>query len=211
MPDSRNALGWLLLGLLGAVTAGGAILGVSQSPGTASLSQAVTNTLNAPSYREVFTETVVEGSETGYFTYQAPDRLGGYVENAGRKTYRYIQGSTEYSSVTVSKGSSTAHLVFYRQHTLSPIQDLDPVLFYLGLEQKGRVLSRSGNTYSVLVHNGGQTGTIDYTVSGQYIGRFTIEAQQTSVVVTVSDVGNAPAPGLPPGARIIGLPSGALG
>lgn len=202
MPDPRNLLGWLLLGLLGAVGAGGAILGVFQSPSTAPLSQAVTNTLNAPNYSEVFTEATPEGSETGYLTYHAPDRLGGYVESAGRRTYIYIQGVNEYQSVSVTSGTSISHLVFYRQHAESAVSSLDPAQNYLGIATKLKGLHQSGNTYSGILTRGGETGALQYTVSGQYVGRFVISAQGTSVVVTISQVGTAPPIGLPKGARV---------
>jgi hypothetical protein len=200
--DSRNLLGWLLLGLLSAVAAGGAVLGVTQSPTTAPLKQAIVNTLNAPNYSEVFTETTPEGSETGYLTYQAPDRVGGYVESEGRRTYLYIQGVNEYQSVTVPNGTSTTHLVFYRQHAQTPVTALDPTQNYLRIEHRLHRVEQSGSNYSGTLTSGGETGTLEYTVSGQYIGRFSIAAQGTQVVVTISQVGTAPPIGLPKGARV---------
>jgi hypothetical protein len=200
--DARNLLGWLLLTLLGAVGAGAAILGVTQAPSGAPLTQAVTNTLKSPNYAEVFTETTPEGSETGYLTYQAPNRLGGYVESAGRRTYLYIQSDTEYQSVTVSNSTSTSHLVFYRQQSQEPVTALDPAQNYLRLEQSVHGAQQSGNKYTFTLTRGGETGTLAYTVTGQYIGRFTITAKGTRVVVTISQVGTAPAVGLPKGSRV---------
>jgi hypothetical protein len=214
MPDSRNLLGWLLVGLVSAVGAGAAILGATQSPTTASLSQAVRNTVRAPNYSEVFTESTSMGSETGYLTYQAPNRLGGYIETVSGRTYIYVQGGYEFQSVTVSKGASTAHLVFYRQRSQAPVSMLDPAQDYLNLVQHVPHAQRSGNTYTLSVTRGGQTGILQYTVAGQYIGRFTIRAAQTSVVVTISQVGTAPPIGLPHGSRVIGaspLPGGVAG
>ncbi len=207
MFGSRNLLGWLLVGLVGAVTAGGAILGVVQSPGTATLPQAIDNTLQAPSYSEVFTETLPVGSQTGYLTYQAPDRLGGYVlVGSHQRTYVYVQGHDEYQSITVQSGTASSHLVFYRQHVSSPISEIDPVKNYLRLGRGGHVVSKKGgNTYTEIVTRGGATGEVTYTVTGQYIGRFTIHAQQTTVVVTISQVGTAPAVGLPPGSHVVGV------
>jgi hypothetical protein len=200
--DPRNLLGWLLLGLLGAVSAGAAVLGVFQSPSTAPLTVAVANTRRAPSYSEVFTERTLEGSETGYLTYRAPDRLGGYVESSGGRTYIYIDGVNEYQSVSVTNGASTSHLVFYRQHAETAVSGLDPAQHYLGFERTVGRLHQSGDTYRVTVTRGGETGTLAYTVSGQYISRVTIAAQGTSVVVTISQVGTAPPIGLPKGSRV---------
>ena len=214
MTDSRNLLGWLLVGLVGAVTAGAAILGVAQSPGTASLSQAMTNTLNASSYSEVFTETQQQvGSETGYLTYQAPDRLGGYVVvGANRRTYIFVQGPYEYQSLTVTGNTPPSRLVFYRQRTGVGVAHLDPAQNYINLGKHGHVTSHSGNTYTVSVTSGGTTGTITYTVTGQYIGRITIEAPGASVLVTISQVGTAPPVGLPAGAKVVTtLPSNGTG
>jgi hypothetical protein len=200
--DSRNLLGWLLLGLLSAVAAGGAVLGVTQSPNNATLKVAVANTLAAPNYSEVFTEATPEGSETGYLTYEAPDRLGGYVESGTHRTYLYIQGVNEYQSVTVTKGTSTAHLVFYRQRSDGAVSTLDPALHYLGFVGSFGKLHQSGTTYGGPVTRGGQSGIVRYTVTGQYIGRIYISSQGTSIEVTISQVGTAPPIGLPKGARV---------
>jgi hypothetical protein len=158
--------------------------------------------LAAPNFSEVFTETTPEGSETGYLTYQAPDRLGGYVESGGRRTYIYIQGVNEYQSVTVANGTLTSHLVFYRQRSQGAVSSLDPGLHYLAFERGVGKLHQSGTTYGGSVTRGGQTGTLQYTVTGQYIGRIVISSQGTKVVVTISQVGTAPPIGLPKGARV---------
>jgi hypothetical protein len=205
MSDSRNLLGWLLVGLVGAVTAGAAVLGVTQSPKTATLQQAITNTLNAPSYSEVFTETQPIGTQTGYLTYEAPDKLGGYVlVGQNRRTYIYIHGGYEYESVTVSNTAPTTHLVFTRQRTQNGgVNQVDPAQIYLTFGRKGRLVSQSGNTYTKSLTRNGVTGTLTYTVTGQYIGKLTIDAQRTLVTVTISQVGTAPPVGLPKGSKVI--------
>ncbi|MBV8463443.1 MAG: hypothetical protein JO368_09120, partial [Acidimicrobiales bacterium] len=113
--------------------------------------------------------------------------------------------------VTVASGTSTSHLVFYRQRTGVPVARLDPAQNYLGLARRGHVVGQSNNTYTVAVTSAGTTGTLDYTVTGQYIGKIDIQAPGTTVVVTISMVGTAPPVGLPKGARVItSLPSRAL-
>ena len=54
MNDFRRLISWLLLGGLVVVGAGAAVLGVSQAPKNAPLLTAVTNTLTAPNYSQVW-------------------------------------------------------------------------------------------------------------------------------------------------------------
>jgi len=128
MSNGRNLTSWLLLGLLTVVGAGAAVLGVVQSPTTAPLiscaspqqpvqacTGAVPNTLAASNYSEVLSESTPGGQQTDYLVYQAPDRLGGYIESGAKRTYVYVIGKSEYQSLTVANGASTSHLVFYRQ------------------------------------------------------------------------------------------------
>ena len=48
-----------------------------------------------------------QGKQTDYLEYQAPDRLGGYIQSGNRRTYVYVIGTYEYQSLTVAAGAST--------------------------------------------------------------------------------------------------------
>ena len=52
-----------------------------------------TNTLGAANYTEVVKETTPQGKQTDYLVYQAPDRLGGYVQSGNKRTYVYVIGN----------------------------------------------------------------------------------------------------------------------
>jgi hypothetical protein len=183
--------------------------GASQAPKTVGLQTAITDTVNAINYSEMFSEKTAAGSETGYLTYVAPDRLGGNIESGNRRTYVYISGNTEYQSLTVSNGSPTPHLVFYREQSQTAVTSLDPTQNYLRLGRLGDNVHRSGNSYSLSIARGGETGSLAYTVSGRYVSRFSVQAAGTTVGVTISEVGTAPSVGLPTGARVVAPPAGA--
>ena len=107
----------------------------------------------------------------------------------------------------MANSASTAHLVFYRQHSQTAVASLDPAQNYLRLGRMAKHVKQSGNTYSFSLTRGGETGTLAYTVTGQYVGMFTIHAQATAVDVTISQVGTAPAIGLPKGAKVVAPPA----
>ena len=70
------------------------MLGVAQSPNNVPLQEAVDNTLAAPNYSEVLTESTPQGKQTDYLVYQAPDRLGGYIQSGTKRTYVYVIGKS---------------------------------------------------------------------------------------------------------------------
>ncbi len=216
MNGSRNLYAWSLVGLVGVVTAGAAALGITQAPTTAALQPAITNTLRAASYSEVFTATsnsgTAVGTETGYLTYQAPDRLGGYVEiSQNQRSYIYVLGSYEYQSITVTNRASASTLVFYRQPITQSLAHTDPAMQYLRYGRLGHQTGHSGDTYTRVLTRGGETGTLTYTVSGQYVGHVTVQAPGTTLAVTISQIGTASPVNLPKGARIVGTTPGISG
>jgi hypothetical protein len=206
MNDPRRLIGWLLLGLLSAVGLGGAILGISLAPKNASLDEAASNTLAAPNYSEVVTETTAQGSQSDYLVYQAPGRLGGYIQSGKKRTYVYVIGSVQYQSVSVAANASTKHLVFYQQAS-QPASVLDPAHNYLRYANQAKNVTKEGSTYTFVLHQKGQTGTFVYTVNGKYISSFNLTVQNASVHLVISQVGTSPPVKLPAGSKVIGLPS----
>jgi hypothetical protein len=203
-------MSWLLLGLLTAVGAGAAALGVVQSPTTAPLQQAVTNTLSATNYSEVVTEKTSQGMQTDYLVYQAPDRLGGYIQSGNKRTYVVAIGTFVYQSLTVTNNASTSHLTFYRQQSQGA-RLLDPAYRYLQYARQGKHITRSGDTYSfTLTNSSKQTGAFSYTVTGQDISEMSLVVGAASVRLDISLVGSSPPVALPAGAKIVGA-SGASG
>jgi hypothetical protein len=206
----RNAIAWLLLALLVVVGAGAAVLGVAQAPTSAPLLDAVTNTLSARNFSEVLVENTAQGQQSDYLTFQAPDRLGGYIQSGNRRTYVYVIGSYQYQSLTVSAGTVPRRLVFYRQLSQGAVA-LDPAHGYLPYATQAKHPSRSGDTYSFTLTKGGQTGTFTYTVSGQYISQFTLTVPHASVTLDISSVGTSQPVKLPAGSRVVAAPAGASG
>ena len=204
MSDLRRIISWLLLALVAVVGLCGATLGVALSPTTAPLSQAVTNTLAAASYSEVLSEQTPQGKETAYLTYQAPDRLGGYIESGSKRSYVYVIGGFEYQSVTVASTASTKQLTFYRQQSQGATA-VDPAQMYLRLYKQGTHEAQSGSTYTFDLTQGTQTGTLTYTVSGQYVSEFSAKVPGASIQLVISQVGSAPPVALPSGAKIRGV------
>ena len=94
MSDFRPTISWLLLTMVGVVGVGAAVLGVSQAPSNVPLAKAVANTLAASNYSQVLTESTPQGKQADYLVFQAPDRLGGYVQSGTKRTYVYVIGNT---------------------------------------------------------------------------------------------------------------------
>ena len=206
----RNVIAWLLLALLAVVGAGAAVLGVHQAPTTAPLLTAVSNTLAASNYTQVLVQNTSQGKQTDYLVWQAPDRLGGYIQSGNRRSYVYVIGAYEYQSLTVAAGATPAHLTFYRQAGQGAIAN-DPAHGYLPYAAQAKHPSKSGDTYSFTLTKNGQTGTFGYTVSGQYISQFTLTVPHASVNLVISSVGTSPPVELPAGSRVLGAPTGSTG
>jgi hypothetical protein len=209
MNGSRNMLAWLLVALVAAAGAGGAVIGVVQSPTNAPLVTAVTNTLSARNYTQVLVENTSRGSQTDNLVFQSPDRLGGYIQSGNRRTYVYVIGSTQYQSVTVLAGTPLSRLVFVRQPSQGAVA-LDPAHGYLPYATQVKHPSLSGDTYSFSLTSQGQTGLFSYTVTGDFVSQFTltVPSQHATVRLNISDVGTSPAVHLPARARVVTAPSG---
>jgi len=208
MTDLRQATSWLLLGLLTVVGAGAAVLGVSQAPKNAPLQQAVDNTLAAPNFSQVITETTPQAKRTDYLVWEAPDKLGGYVQSGDKRTYVYIIGSTEYQSLTVPAGTPSDHLVFYKQQSQAPAAAVDLTHHYLQFVKSATHVVQNGNTYAFSLTQGGQTGQFEVTVNGPYVSELNLTVASASVQLVISQVGTSPPVALPSGAKVIQAPTG---
>jgi hypothetical protein len=219
MSTGRYLTSYLLLGLLTVLALGGAVLGVVQSPKSAPLisctspqqpiekcTGAVPNTLGAANYSEVLNETTPQGKQTDYLTYQAPDRLGGYIQSGTRRTYVYVIGTSEYQSLTVAAGTSTADLTFYRQASQGA-KALDPAHGYLPYAKQAKDITQSGDTYTFTISEtttqGKAIGTFNYTVTGPTVSQFTLDVAKSSVDLVISQVGSSPPVELPAGAKVV--------
>lgn len=211
MSDSKNITAWLLLGLLTVAGAGFAVLGVVQSH--VPLEQAVSNTLSARNYSEVFTQSTPQGKETEYLVYQAPDRLGGYDQSGNKHTYVVIIGNKAYESLTVAANASTAHLTFYEENV--PVaKTFDPAQLYLPYAKRAQHVVNNGSTHSFTITQMGQVGAFAYTVSGWHVSQFTlgVPSEKASLHLAISKVDTSPPVALPAGAKIVaGAPGGSSG
>ena len=187
MSNGRHLTAWLLLGLLTVVGAGGAVLGVVQSPKTASLDAAVANTLAAPNYTEVLTEVTRRGTRPTTSSTRPP----------------IVWAATSRA------GASAPTLRLYHRPARIPerhrvLQCLDGPSVLLQAGQPGwRQAERPGPAVPHLCHpqeregqsrehlhvsnqrthpqGGTETGILAYTVSGQYISEFSLSLPQGSV------------------------------
>jgi hypothetical protein len=165
------------------------------------LQQAVTNTLSAPNFTEVLSQSSPQGKQTDYLTYQAPDRVGGYIESGSKRTYVYVIGSTEYQSQAVSDDTSMKTLTFQSQSSQG-VTTLDPAHSYLPDASQTKHATLSGNTYSFTLTNQGQTGMFAYTVHGRYVSDFTLNVSTASVRLNITAVGSSPPVALPAGSHV---------
>lgn len=205
----RKYISFFLLGILSLVGLGAAVLGIVQGKSATSLGQAVANTLGAPNYSEYLVETTPQGNQNASLVYQAPDRLGGWLQSAGRRTYLVIIGTTEYISVTQPAKSTTPPLSFYSQQTTGA-QAVDPAHTYLPHYNKGPA-TKSGSVTTVTLSQGGQTDHLTYTVTGNYVSNFKAVTPGGTINLAISKLGTSPAVALPKGAKIVAAPTQSAG
>lgn len=199
-------IGWLLLVLVAVLAAGGAALGVTQAPKQASLQQAVKNTLGASNYTSDVLESSSQGTQTQHLVFQAPSRLGGYVDSGSVRVYVAVIDGFEYQSTQVTQSSSTAHLTFQKQ-TSQPASSYDPVHEYVALAKNAKNVHQKGDTYTFTVTQQGQTASFTATVIGQYLSALTISATGAQLSLTVSSVNSSPPVTLPSGAKVVATPT----
>ena len=192
----RKYLAFLLLGILTLVGAGGAAIGAVQSQSGTALSQAVKNTLGASNYTEDLVEKTPQGNQSAHLVYQAPDRLGGWLLSAGRKTYLFIIGTTEYIAVSQS-ATAPMPTTFYTQQTTGA-KAVDPAHTYLPYYDKGKS-TRNGSVTTVILTQGSQKETLTYTVTGNYVSEFNADTPGGTINLGITDVGSSPAVELPKG------------
>jgi len=204
----RKLIPFLLLGLLSVVGAAFALLGFVQGNSSTSLGTAVNNTLSASGYTENLAETTPQGNQIAEVVYQAPDKLGGWIQSAGRRTHLVIIGTTEYVSVSGSPTANVHNLVFYKQ-TTTGAQAVDPAHTYLAYWDRGPSVT-DGNTTTVTLTQGGQTEKLIYTVDGKYVSSFRAVTPGGTIVLKISEVGTSPSVSLPSGATVKTKPATGL-
>ena len=159
------------------------------------------NTLSAHSYTEVLTQNSSQGEQTDNLTYQAPDRLGGYIQSGSKRTYVYVIGSTQYQSQAVPNDTPLKQLSFQSQASQGATA-LDPADSYLPYATQTKHATRSGNTYSFTLSKQGTTGTFTYTVNGRYVSKFTLKVPSATAQLDFSAVGSSPPVALPAGSSV---------
>jgi hypothetical protein len=205
MTGPRRLIGWLLLVLVAVLAAGGAALGVSQAPKQATLQTAVKNTLNASNYTSDVLESSSQGTQTQHLVYQAPNRLGGYVDSGTVRVYVAVIDGVEYQSNQVTAATSTAHLTFQKQAS-QPASSYDPVHEYVALAKNAKNVHQKGDTYTFTVTQQGQSASFTATVIGQYLSDLTISATGAQLSLTVTSVNSSPPVTLPGGAKVVAAP-----
>lgn len=213
----RKFSAFVLLGILTLVGIGGALLGATQSDSGVPLGTAVANTIGVPAknkpgaanYSEYLSEQTPQGSQVASIVFQSPDRLSGWLLSSGKRTYLYIIGTTEYIAVTQSAKASSP-TTFYRQETTGA-QAVDPAHTYLvfwdcnpqpGAPTQPCPTSRNGSVTTVTLHQGGQTETLTFTVSGKYVSDFKAVTPGGTIGLTITKVGTSPPVALPKGYKI---------
>jgi hypothetical protein len=205
----RKYLSFVLLGVLSLAGLVATVVGLVQSQSGTSLGQAQKITLASTNYTEHLVEKTPQGNQTASLVYQAPDRLGGWLESAGRRTYLVIIGSKEYISVTRPKSSAGKPLTFYTQQTTGA-RAVDPAHTYLPYWNCHGAptcpTTRSGSVTTVTLSQGGQTEKLSFTVTGNYVSKFAAATPGGTIDLQISELGTSPEVTLPKGSRVVGFP-----
>lgn len=204
----RRVISFLLLALLFVAAGAGAAVGATQASSGAPLSQAVANTLAAPNYTQVLSEKTPQGNQIAHLVFQAPDKLGGYVQSGSKRTYIAVIGTTEYQSVTVSASHGPSHLTLYSQPSQGAIA-VDPVHTYLPFYSKGTHVQKSGSTTTMTLSQGGQSDKLTFVVNGSYVSNFAAVTPTGNLSLAISDVGTSPPVALPAKSKVTAAPASA--
>jgi hypothetical protein len=201
MTDARRTLSWLLLVLVGVVTAGGAFLAVYYAPSqpATSLNLAVKSTNAATSYTENLKQTsTTNGVGVLHLVVQAPDRLAGYEQATGRRSYLVVVKNTVYQSVATSITASISSRRFYVQHVSNPIRQVDPLPSYLALVNRAKAIHRNGSVYSfTLATNTGAKAQLSYTITGEYVSRVEVRIPGSVTQIDLTNLNSSPPVMLP--------------
>jgi len=170
------------------------------TPFAVSLDKATTDTLTAPSYASLMVSTG-SSAETQNLVWEAPDRIGGYVDTGSGRFYVAVIGSTEYQSKQVSTRTGPGNLTFLKGPS-QPASSYDPVQNYLAYVKRATGITRNGDVYSFSVTQQSQTAQFTVTVTGRYVSYLTLASSGMTIDLTVSSVGTAPPVRLPTGAKV---------
>lgn len=189
-----------MLLVLTVVAAGAALFAVRDSPTQVGLQLAVTNTQSASNYTSVLSTSGIS-AQAQHLVYQAPQRIGGYIDTGKRRIYVAVINSVEYQSTPVSPTSSSNGLTFVKQPS-QPAQSYDPVRGYLPYAAKATHVIKNGDVYRFSVTKQTQTAHFTVTVSGRYVSQLTIGVAKSYTTLTISNVNSSPPVALPPGAKV---------
>jgi hypothetical protein len=196
MTDARRTLSFLLLALVGVVTAGGAFLAVYYAPSqpATSLNLAAKSTGAATSYTENLKQaSTTQGTGQLHLVLQAPSRLAGYEQSTGRRSYLVVVNNTVYQTVATKITSSISHLRFTVKHVANPIPQVDPLPSYLVLVPRAKAIHRNGAVYSFsLDTNTGTKAQLHYTVTGDYVSKIVVNIPGSATTIDVTRINSSP-------------------
>jgi hypothetical protein len=201
MTDARRTLSWLLLVLVGVVTAGGAFLAVYYAPSqpATSLNLAVKSTNAATSYTENLKQTsTTNGVGVLHLVVQAPDRAAGYEQGVGRRSYLVVAGNTVYQTTPTKVTNSTTVHRFRVLHVQNPMSQVDPLPSYLALVNRAKAIHQNGSVYSfTLATNTGAKAQLSYTITGEYVSRIEVRIPGSVTQIDLTNVNSSPPVMLP--------------
>ena len=187
-----------------AAQSGQSTKGEHSSKGPVPLATAVTNTLRSSNFTEQLTESTPQGDQSGHLVFQAPDRLAGYLDAGGRRTYLVVIGSTEYIAISTPTAGGSAPSSYFSQ-TSQAATAVDPVHTYLKYASQGAA-RHSGAVTTVTLRKAGQLETLVFTVKGSHVVSFHATTPGGSIQLTISNFGSSPSVALPAGAKIVSQP-----
>ncbi|HEX4218086.1 MAG TPA: hypothetical protein VHZ02_06955 [Acidimicrobiales bacterium] len=196
MTDTRRVLSWLLLALVGVVTAGGAFLGVYYAPSqpVTSLKLAAKSTGAASSYTEDLKQkSTTNGVGQLHLVLQAPDRAVGFQQATGQRLYFVIVNDTVYQTTPTKISSSVTVHHFTVQHATNPIPQVDPLPSYLTLVSRAKDIHHDGAVYTFpLATNTGGKALLHYTVTGEYVSKIVVDIAGSVTTINVTKINSSP-------------------
>jgi hypothetical protein len=207
MTDARRTLSWLLLALVGVVTAGGAFLGVYYSPSqpVTSLKLAAKSTGAATSYTEDLKQvSTANGVGQLHLVLQAPDRAIGFQQATGQRLYFVVIKNTVYQTVPTKITKSVTLHHFTVQHVTNPLSQVNVLPSYLDLVKQAKAVHRNGEVYSFsLATNTGTKAQLHYTVTGDYVSKIVVDIAGSATTINVTKINSSPPIAVPAKSLIV--------
>jgi hypothetical protein len=148
--------------------------------------------------------TKSNGSERLHVVVHAPDRLAGYQQASGRRSYLVVVKDTVCQTAATKITANATTRPFRVEHAADAVAQIDSLPSYLKLVNKAKDVHPSGSTYRFdLPTSTGGLAQPRYTVTGKSVTKIEVTQPGSVVKVTISAINSSPQVKAPTASSII--------